>query len=128
MTSAPSSARWTLPNGPAPYCSIATIRTSSSGRRAERSMLDVLLQPRPERRQRDARPAAHHDRHVALERDRVRRAGRRGAHAARVQMVARAAVTVHVDQHFAAAAARTPQPVLIVPADDRRQVAPEKLE
>ena len=33
ITSAPSSARWTLPNGPAPYCSIAITRTSASGRR-----------------------------------------------------------------------------------------------
>src|SRR5690606_41277577 len=31
MTSAPSSARCSDPNGPAPYCSSETIRTSSSG-------------------------------------------------------------------------------------------------
>src|ERR1700680_4927026 len=31
ITSAPRSARWTVPNGPAPYCSTATMRMSSSG-------------------------------------------------------------------------------------------------
>ena len=31
MTSAPRSARCTLPNGPAPYCSIAMMRRSASG-------------------------------------------------------------------------------------------------
>src|ERR1700760_2039390 len=31
MTSAPRSARCTLPNGPAPYCSSAMMRMSSSG-------------------------------------------------------------------------------------------------
>src|SRR5579862_9067345 len=31
ITSAPRSARWSEPNGPAPYCSSATIRMSSSG-------------------------------------------------------------------------------------------------
>src|SRR5687767_9605145 len=32
MTSAPRSARCTEPNGPAPYCSTATMRTSANGR------------------------------------------------------------------------------------------------
>src|ERR1700682_6669325 len=31
ITSAPRSARWTVPNGPAPYCSTATMRMPSSG-------------------------------------------------------------------------------------------------
>ena len=35
ITSAPSSARCTVPNGPAPYCSTATMRMSASGRGRE---------------------------------------------------------------------------------------------
>src|SRR3954452_15774051 len=31
MTSAPRSASWSVPHGPAPYCSTATIRRSASG-------------------------------------------------------------------------------------------------
>src|ERR1700736_6678178 len=41
ITSAPSSARWTVPNGPAPYCSTATTRTSASGR----GRAAVLIRP-----------------------------------------------------------------------------------
>src|SRR5690242_15889286 len=78
----------------------------------------VVLEARPQRRERHLQAAADHDRHVVLVRHDVWRGEGRGFDGALEEMLLRAAVAVEVDDDAAVMTARSPQPVLVMTTDD----------